>query len=440
MNTENAPIPNRPQINPFYVGGAVSPDKFSGRRSDINTALDVIRNRLCLAIQGSSGMGKSSLLQYIASSQEPWKNRGLDYSQALIVFINCWEITPFTAIGFWELVLSSLQQKAKDNLALQPVLEQTLGAGTYNIHQLRFLLSEIGKSKKFLLLLLDDFDAALYPNASYTEDEMRSFLSNFRSLATHGEEKDYLSVIVTSPKRLSEMGPKIEQGTSPWNNHYTYRYLKLFRDEEVSRWFQDLAQKFSIGWLLNLQAEIQKISGGNPALIQNAGFLLYRAWQDKDIKTVLDFAIEFERANRPYFRAAWNQSTDDEKSLLKFLALSRLEGRVNRKRKYTLDNVDTILSQKDRELRELEERSILRRYDNDEKISYEFASSIMEWWVVKELENSQNQPELAERELIFLNLSSKQVEQMKTITKQVWQYKDTAQSVIGWVGKLGGFF
>ncbi|MFN6513287.1 MAG: ATP-binding protein [Nostoc sp. CreGUA01] len=440
MNTENDPISHRPQINPFYVGGAVSPEKFVGRRSYINAAfLDVIPNRTCLAIQGSSGMGKSSLLRYI-SSPEIWQNQGFDPSQALIIFFNCFQIQPFTAVGFWETVLNFLKDEAKDRQALQSAIAQILLQGTYSVNELRSLLAEIGKNNQFLLLLLDDFDAALYTNVSYTEDEMRSFLSQFRALANDGREKEYLSVIVTCLKRLSDMGPNLTPGTSPWHNHYLQRYLKSLKEEEVLHWFQQLSQKHSIEWILNFQAGIQEVSGGNPALVQNAGSLLYRAWRDRDIQTVLDFAVEFERANRQYFSVAWNQSTDDEKSLLKFIALSRLEGRVNRKRQYTLDGVDIILSQKDRELRQLEERGILCRCNDNDLQVYEFASSIMEWWVVKELENSQNQPELAERELIFLNLSSKQVKQMTTIMKQVWQYKDTAQSVAGWVGKLGGSF
>jgi AAA ATPase domain len=440
MNTETDPIPQRPQINPFYFGGAVSPDKFVGRRSYINAAfLDVIPNRTCLAIQGSSGMGKSSLLQYI-SLPEIWQNEGFNPSEALIIFFNCFQIQPFTPVGFWETVLNSLKNEAKDNQVLQSAIAQILLQGTYSVNELRSLLAEIGKDKKFVLLLLDDFDAALYPNPSYTEDEMRSFLSQFRALANDGREKEYLCVIVTCLKRLSDMGPNLTPGTSPWHNHYLQRYLQSLKDKEVLQWFQKLSEKHSIQWILNFQAGILEVSGGNPALIQNAGSLLYRAWRDRDLETVLDFAIEFERANRQYFSVAWNQSSDDEKSLLKFIALSRLEGRVNRKRQYTLDGVDIILSKKDKELRELEERGILRRCNDDDLQVYEFASSVMEWWVIKELENSENEPQLAERELIFLNLSSKQVKQMTTIMKQVWQYKDAAQSVAGWVGKLGGTF
>jgi hypothetical protein len=235
------------------------------------------------------------------------------------------------------------------------------------------------------------------------------------------------------------MGPEITPGTSPWNNHYTYRYLKPLKQQEVTNWLQNLSAQYSLPWLINLQAGIEEISGGNPALLQRSGFLLYRAWRDGDIGTVVDFAREFEQANRQYFSIAWKLSTDDEKSLLKFLALSRLEGRINHQRKYTLDGVDIILSQKDRQLRELEERGIIR-LDDGEQEGYTFASSIMEWWVIKELENSQNQPDLADRELVFLNLSSKQIEQMKSIMKQVWQYKDTIHSVAGWMGKLGGAF
>ncbi|BAY22964.1 hypothetical protein NIES2100_27280 [Calothrix sp. NIES-2100] len=103
------------QNNPFYIGGAVSPDKFMGRRADINAAFDVICNRMHLAIQGSSGMGKSSLLQYVATP-ETWKAKNLEPSEAFIILFNCSEIQPsFTAISFWEKV--SLELEPENRLA-----------------------------------------------------------------------------------------------------------------------------------------------------------------------------------------------------------------------------------------------------------------------------------------------------------------------------------
>ncbi len=63
--------------------------------------------------------------------------------------------------------------------------------------------------------MLDDYDAALRPNDKYTEVEMLTFLSEFRNLAVHSEEGQYLSTIVTSFRRLSELGPQLTPSGSP---------------------------------------------------------------------------------------------------------------------------------------------------------------------------------------------------------------------------------
>jgi hypothetical protein len=431
-------------MNPFYVSGAVPQENFVGRKSEVNTAFDTIESHASRAIEGSSGMGKSSLLQYIASPTT-WYLRGLEPSQAYILFLNCYEIQPFTPISFWENVLTSLKEKV-GSTALQSLLDKIIRQGTYSINELRGLLAEIGKEKigekhKFLLLLLDDFDAALYTNPNYSEADMRSFLSNFRNLVTHGQEKDYISVIVTALKKLTELGPEITPGTSPWNNHYSQGSLKPFNDKEISQWFHQLSQQFSIPWLIDLQTDIKKLSGGHPALIQNAGLLLYSLWGVGETQTPEEFARDFEKATRQYFVGAWKHSDDNEKTLLKFIALSHLEGRLNQKRQYTLDGVDIILSQKVTKLRNLEDRGILcHRIDDNEQDVYEFSSSIMEWWVIQNLENNQNEPEITDREIIFLNLNRSQVTQVKTIVKQVWQHKDAIKAVSGWLGGLAGAF
>ncbi len=57
--------------NPFFAAGPIPPEYFVGRESEVRTAFDQIGKHAHLAIYGSPGMGKSSLLQYL-SSPEIW--------------------------------------------------------------------------------------------------------------------------------------------------------------------------------------------------------------------------------------------------------------------------------------------------------------------------------------------------------------------------------
>ena len=47
-----------------------------------------------MAIQGSPSMGKSSLLHIAAP--DSWAKQGLNRADASIVFLNCFDIEPFT--------------------------------------------------------------------------------------------------------------------------------------------------------------------------------------------------------------------------------------------------------------------------------------------------------------------------------------------------------
>ena len=64
----------------------------------------------------------------------------------------------------------------------------------------------------------------------------------------------------------------------------------------------------------------------------------------------------------------------------------------------------------------------------------------MEWWVVKEIENSRDAEELAQREKVFLNMNRRQADQIKSVLRQVWEHKDAVKSVVSWAGKLAGAF
>jgi hypothetical protein len=286
--------------------------------------------------------------------------------------------------------------------------------------------------------MLDDYDAALRPNEAYTEADMLAFLLDFRNLAVHSKEAPSLSTIVTSFRRLNELGPKLTPSGSPWYNHYLFRPLMPFRDDEVTA----LLDRMPLRWTLTPQQQggVRELANGHPALLQNACHLLYNSWRDGQTPDVETFARDFESSTEQFFRDTWTFSAETEQMLMTLIALSHLEGRLSEKRRYDLSGVEGIFSQMERELRDLEERGVIQRTTEQGKDVYSFASSIMEWWVIREIENSANEEELAQRQKVFHNLSRRQVEQIKRVMQQVWQYKDAAVSLAGWVGKLAGAF
>ena len=120
------------------------------------------------------------------------------------------------------------------------------------------------------------------------------------------------------------------------------------------------------------------------------------------------------------------------------IALYQLKNRVQ-KTDYDLSDISIIFSQKERELMNLEERYVIQRTAEQENTNYSFTSTIMEWWVIKEIENT-NTEELKERELVFLKfMSRKQVDKVKDVINSLLEHKETIKSIAKWVGKLAPY-
>ncbi|NES72768.1 MAG: ATP-binding protein [Okeania sp. SIO2D1] len=103
--------------NPFTVGKPVPPERFVGRKYEINSTFAQIANGGHVAIWGSPGMGKSSLLEYL-KSPEVWHKRGFDLSQVVIVYFSCLDIEPFLPSEFWLKILNLIAEKFQKNAAL----------------------------------------------------------------------------------------------------------------------------------------------------------------------------------------------------------------------------------------------------------------------------------------------------------------------------------
>ncbi len=416
--------------NPFFVGGPVPPDYFFGRTSELKTAFDQIAKRAHLAIYGSSGTGKSSFLRYLTSSQA-WQAKGQDYSKAFIVLLNCSGISPFMVDTFWREVLGLLREETDSDIDLQTELDGVLREEKIEKGDLRRILRLIGQRNKFLLLLLDDYDTALRPNEHYAEAEMITFLSEFRDLAVHNKEGQYISTVVTTFRRLTELGPDLKVGGSPWYNHYLFRLLRPLSTKDVNA-------QLILPISTNLREGVLSVIGGNSALLQNAGYLLYDTVRSSQTPDLELFIRDFITATEQYFQNTWNFSTEEEKVLLMLIALCRLEGRLNNK-KYALGDTEAIFSQRRRELIDLEERGVIQNTVEGDRTIYAFTSSMMEWWVMREIENS-TEAELQKREKVWLRLMSReQAGQVAKVFQEVWKNRVIVQSVTAWiVSKLMG--
>lgn len=411
--------------NPFFPGDSVPSEKFIGRNSIIQTAFDQIYNRGHLAVWGGLGTGKTSLLAKLAAVQT-WEQNRQDISLAVIVRFSCEEISPFTASGFWTKLLSLV----KDNLYTEPELQEQantlIAEGRASQDSLRQILRELDSKGKYLVLLIDDYDFALWSNQQYSEENMQQFLGEFRSLAVYTGQRRNLSVIVTSQKRLNDIRPSTNPNHSPWYNHYLFRQLKPFDNNEVGQ----LLQLFNRAITPQLREAVEQIAGGHPKLLQTACFLLYQELRNENQRPIEDlvnnFIRDFESTTNPFFDSLWRRCDQREQYLLMLMVLLKLRGRLNQDRQYDLKNIESIFSQYDKILRNLEEQCVIKHSANNSDNSFIFISSIMEKWVIQEIWHSDDES-LQERQKAFFNLMSHQ--QIENVNGAIVWVKRNKQSI-----------
>ncbi|NEQ78585.1 MAG: hypothetical protein F6K23_39715 [Okeania sp. SIO2C9] len=236
-------------------------------------------------------------------------------------------------------------------------------------------------------------------------------------------------MIVTTLKRLNELGPEPDPNKSPWYNHYLFHSLKPFTRTEVE-------QLVSILKTPQLRDAIQKIAGGHPALSQIAGYMLCRKVRIGEFPNTEEFSEEFERETRQFFQNTWERCNQVEQTLLIFMALAALKGRLHKKMRFDLSGIDLIFSQRERELINLEEQGVIVGKSQEGKKEYFLTSAIMESWVIQEVWNT-DEPSLQARKKMFLNLMSHgQAKKLSETIHWLWEHKDIVPSTLEWVGKI----
>jgi tetratricopeptide (TPR) repeat protein len=427
--------------NPFFVGSPVPLEHFVGRRSEIAAAFDQIQNRAHLSIYGSTGIGKSSFLQYLTYPQV-WaefgiEEFGLDINQPIIVYLNCDSIFPFTPHAFWREILILFKEQISNEKLLQTDIEQFFTVEALTSTHIREILRKIGKQNQYLLLLLDNYEAALLSHENYTEADIEKFLNEIRSLSYHSSERRYFSTVVTSNKRLNEIRPESRANVSPWYNHYLFIPLKPFNDIEVSELLSRMPSDLQLS--TEVRQSIKEISGGYPVLLQNACYLIYNIWRSGQTLTLETFTKDFFGATVQFFQYWWASFNEKEQTLLVLIALSRLEGRLlSKNHQYDLSGIRITLIQNERELKDLEYRGFIKSVErlHSDTMPYQFTSSMMEWWVLREIQSS-NEEEIAKRQENFLSLMSyNQVVKILNAIRWLGSNVDTVPSSIELLVKI----
>jgi tetratricopeptide (TPR) repeat protein len=419
--------------NPFTVGQLMPPSRFIGRTAELATAFDQLSSYGHLNVWGGPGMGKTAFLQQL-SSPDFWQQHGFDPSPLVVILVSCLSVTPpFTAANFWFEVLSLLHDELDDLPDVQSEVNDLLSQEKFSIRSIRQILRRLGKHNKWLILLIDDYEEAMQPHEQYQDGEIELFLTEQRSLAYSSTQRQQISMVVATSRPLGELNFPTKPDRSPWFNHYLFLPLRSLSRTEAEALLSPISMPPA------LQETVWETAGGNPTLLQLAGSLLYTELRSGRLLETDEFCQSFLNQAEPYFQHVWTKLNDIEQILLILIALRNLVNRSQKREEMNLGEIDRLLNQRERELMHLMYWGILAKHPHSSEMNYTFSSSLMEWWLLKQLQEN-NSESSSYRSSVLSSLTNYEQKQygsdiLTHILHLVWQHASLNLSISDWLNQ-----
>jgi len=426
--------------DPFIVGNVVPPDQFVGREKEIDTIFSRILRGGHVAICGERRIGKTSLVRYLTST-EVWQKRNFPVNERVVIGVDCSSIIPFSPDRFRLEVLLELREQTADTIDLAGSINDLRDASNLTVRDLRRLLTDLGKRNLSLVLLIDEFDVALQPHETYSEEDVAAFLYEMRSLA-HSREGQYFSSVIALRRKPSDFTmtsgvtgggsspiPSISSSGSPWYNHYSLIPLKLFEEPDVQSLMARMPDAFALS---SEETEwVRRLGGGHPYLLQAELSTVFRLHADKRAFEIEQTTREILSLAESLFLTLWSGASDLERMLLTAIALHDYQRHMSPESKFL--GYGAVFESSERELRELEQRSILVRRPYQDSYRYAVFSPLMSWWIIKEIE-ARSDDEIVQLTDTFTNYFNPALaSQLLNLLLEVRQKKAAYGALSSWI-------
>jgi hypothetical protein len=258
--------------NPFSPAVPAETVGFVGREREVDLIYGHVlaAQRASVAVSGDLGMGKTSLLRYVADPLVVAAN-GADQSVA-IVYVDVQSIAPFSAARFWQRVGRLLQRSTGFGLA--GAATTLLATPEPDIVDLEEFLDALASADRALVLLLDEFEWALQADTLASEADSRNLLAQLASLMRRTPR--VLSLVTATERPLVEATRVIESWRgSPFATLFTAVALRPLSREESDALLLGAMERAGADLAQDDRARLFRAAGGVPAALQAAGFSLY---------------------------------------------------------------------------------------------------------------------------------------------------------------------
>jgi serine/threonine protein kinase/Cdc6-like AAA superfamily ATPase len=368
--------------NPFICGGPVPHTHFIGREDIVNNCYNWLASwlRTSIAISGEHGIGKTSLLHYVRhiAQEEGW---GSEHAQLLFTMVYCQDIKPFTPTNFWRRVLDSLKQEVDKPVLNQEIADLLEEPALDNI-RLQPLFSKLKQHQFSLILLLDSF-ASIVDAFSGEPSMVSGFLAGLRSLSIQADLP--LTLITTTREPLGVLCADIvkDYPASHFYNGFAFQSLGPFSQVEIEALLDQAQDEAGQKFDDSFREFLFHIAGAHPALLQMAGFHLFKAYhKDGLTKEVRKKVIkDFEGAAENYFSQFWDNSSPLERTLFILIILAQLREKTTLQMDLTREEMYDLFNKYERDLIQLVNRGLVHRKQE----TYQIASVVFAQWIVRKI-------------------------------------------------------
>lgn len=266
-----------PIENPFAPHAPAMPTAFVNRDREVDLIFSHIRSaqRGNVAVNGPLGMGKTSLLRYVADPSVG-ERYGVSAPTFQLIAVDIQSVTPFSADRFWRRVAQRLTRLG--NPGLLPAAQRMVDHGAVDVVDIEELLDAIADEGMVLVLLLDEFEWALSADNAEAEATSRDFLAQTASLVRRSPR--VLSLVVATTEPLPDVTRVIESWRgSPFATVFTSVTLKPLSLADTNQLLDRALHDCAVRFTADDRVHLFDLSGGQPAALQAAAFALFHGRQ-----------------------------------------------------------------------------------------------------------------------------------------------------------------
>jgi hypothetical protein len=259
--------------NPFAPHSPAAPAAFVDREREVELIFGHIKaaQRGNVAVSGPLGIGKTSLLHYVAHPPVG-AEFGVRPPAYAVVSLDVHSVTPFSAVRFWHRLARLVGRQPE--FGLDEPAQRLLEREDVDVTDVEELLDALASRGQVLALLLDEFEWALQGDTPDSQAESRNFLAQLASLTRRAPR--VLSLVVATQQTLTEATRVIDTWRgSPFATVFASVALKPLGRDDVDRLLDRALEGTATRFGVEERQLLYAYSGGHPAAVEAAAFSLF---------------------------------------------------------------------------------------------------------------------------------------------------------------------